>query len=557
FVFFAMGFVEGESLGERIRERGPVRPAEAARILREVAWALSFAHLQGVVHRDIKPDNILLEAPGGRAMVTDFGIARADESQGLTGVTEILGTAEFMSPEQASGETVDGRSDLYSLGVVGHYMLSGKLPIQGSSVAATLAKQLTQEAPALATVAPEVPKNLSQAMDRCLAKDPEGRFQGGEELADALTSSLAVRRKVPVPLSVFTEQNRESTASITVVGAVAFVSAAVWAWAFLSDGFTIDNLMRVILNTTGILTFFGAVPLGMLSQMARRLLRSGYGREELVLSLRSEVEERRQELASEYGGRSRVSLWASRIAIGGVVTFAAGLASFPLIPIAWWELVGGIAFWAGLTGLGSGLVAGVTHQVGGVVPGERWLKFWEGPLGRGIFKLSKFRLGSVASTGAAYGPTEMALSIAADRLFDKLPKDVQKSFSELPDVVQTLEQDANRMRSRIKELDVLIAQIESEEALGRSGRIAASQGVADKRDSLADDLRNARDAADARLSEVVAALETIRLELLRLHAGAGSVESMTADLTSARELSEDIELLLEEGREVEKLLGSD
>ena len=194
FVFFAMAFVEGESLGERVRERGPLRPDEAARILREVAWALGHAHLHGVVHRDIKPDNILLEAGSGRAMVTDFGIAHVSESEGLTGAAEILGTAEFMSPEQASGEAVDGRSDLYSLGIVGHYMLSGQLPFKGPTLAATLAKQITQEAPALATVAPEVPKNLSEAMDRCLAKDPADRFQGGEDLAEALTSSLAVRR---------------------------------------------------------------------------------------------------------------------------------------------------------------------------------------------------------------------------------------------------------------------------------------------------------------------------------------------------------------------------
>ena len=178
-------------------------------------------------------------------------------------------------------------------------------------------------------------------------------------------------------------------------------------------------------------------------------------------------------------------------------------------------------------------------------------------MGRGIFKLSKFRLGRLASTGATYGHTEMAIGIAAERLFDGLSKDLQKSFGELPKVVGTLEQDADKVRSRIKELDALLLQIESEEALGKSGRVAASPGVADKRDSLAEDLRNARDAADARLSEVVAALETIRLELLRLHAGAGSVESMTADLTSARELSEDIERMLEGEREVEKLLGSD
>jgi len=554
FVFFAMAFVEGESVGERVRERGPLRPDEAARILREVAWALSYAHLHGVVHRDIKPDNILLEAAGGRALVTDFGIAQVGESQGLTGVTEILGTAEFMSPEQASGETVDGRSDLYSLGIVGHYMLSGELPFQGSTVAATLAKQLTQEAPALASVAPEVPKNLSQAMDRCLAKDPEERFQGGEELADALTSSLAVRREVPVPLRHFGEQNREATTSIAAVGFLGFMMAGVMAMDNPLNG--LDDAITLVLSIMLTFTVLAAFPLSLLSQMARRLLRSGYGRDELVRSLRSEVEERRVELASEYTGRSRVNRWASRIAIGFGVISVAAVASIPLLPFAWWPFVGGILAATVSTSVGSGLVAAVSHQVGGgVLPGERWLKFWERPLGRGIFKLSRFRLGKVASTGAAYGHTEMAIGMAADRLFEGLPKDVRKSFRALPDVVRTLEQDADRVRSRIRELDALIVQVESKATLGKSGRVAASPGVADKRDSLADDLRNARDAADARLSEVVAALETIRLELLRLHAGAGSVESLTADLSSARALSDDLGYLVAGERDVDELLG--
>ena len=146
--------------------------------------------------------------------------------------------------------------------------------------------------------------------------------------------------------------------------------------------------------------------------------------------------------------------------------------------------------------------------------------------------------------------------MAADRLYEELPKDVRNSFKELPDVVRRLEQDAERMRTRIKELDGVLSSIESDEAMGRSGTAAGAPGVSGKRESLSAEVRAARDAAEKRLSEAVAALETIRLELLRLHAGAGSVESMTADLTSALELSEDIERVIEGGREVEKLLGS-
>src|SRR5688572_18734331 len=142
FVYFVMSFVEGETLGERLRRRGPLLPAEATRVLREVAWALAYAHGRGIVHRDVKPDNILLESATGRALVTDFGIAQdggtgSEENRSGTGHGEgrsdvtpgkqILGTQHFMSPEQALGETVDGRSDIYALGVVGHLAVSGRL----------------------------------------------------------------------------------------------------------------------------------------------------------------------------------------------------------------------------------------------------------------------------------------------------------------------------------------------------------------------------------------------------------------------------------------------
>ncbi|MCH2470271.1 MAG: hypothetical protein MK486_09675 [Gemmatimonadetes bacterium] len=129
----------------------------------------------------------------------------------------MLGTAEFMSPEQAAGDPVDERSDLYSLAIVGHYLLSGKLPLQGDTVAATLAKQITQPAPPLATVAPETPSNLAKAMDRCLAKDPADRFADGEQLADALSRSLEMRREIPVALRMFVEHNRERLRGLPLV----------------------------------------------------------------------------------------------------------------------------------------------------------------------------------------------------------------------------------------------------------------------------------------------------------------------------------------------------
>src|SRR2546426_1901725 len=130
FVFFVMAYVAGETLTERVRRRGPLPPSEAGRVLREVAWALAYAHSQGLVHRDVKSDNIMLEEASGRALVADFGIAGLVRgAAGLDG-GEVIGTPEFMSPEQALGERVDARSDLYALGVVGYFALSGKLPFE-------------------------------------------------------------------------------------------------------------------------------------------------------------------------------------------------------------------------------------------------------------------------------------------------------------------------------------------------------------------------------------------------------------------------------------------
>jgi serine/threonine-protein kinase len=192
-VYFVMGYVEGESLGSRIKRRGKLPPEEARRIMKETADALSAAHSLSIIHRDIKPDNILLEGTRGRVMVTDFGIAKAasaTSSATLTGIGVAIGTPQFMSPEQAAGEReIDGRSDIYSLGVVSYQMLTGELPFNAPTVAGILMKQITEPAPVLHTTRPDVPEDLSLAVARCLEKDPENRWP----TADALRRSLESR----------------------------------------------------------------------------------------------------------------------------------------------------------------------------------------------------------------------------------------------------------------------------------------------------------------------------------------------------------------------------
>jgi serine/threonine protein kinase len=191
-VYFVMGYVDGESVAARIRRRGQLPVEEARRIMKETADALSAAHAFSVIHRDIKPDNILLEGTRGRVMVTDFGIAKALSSTSgatLTGIGVAIGTPAFMSPEQAAGERdIDGRSDLYSLGVVTFQMLTGELPFTAPTVAGILMKQITEPAPDLRRKRSDIPEDLSLAVARCLEKDPENRWPTADALRRALES---------------------------------------------------------------------------------------------------------------------------------------------------------------------------------------------------------------------------------------------------------------------------------------------------------------------------------------------------------------------------------
>jgi serine/threonine-protein kinase len=193
-VYFVMGYVDGESVAARIRRRGKLPLEEARRIMSEAADALSAAHALSIIHRDIKPDNILLEGSRGRVMVTDFGIAKALSSTSgatLTGAGVAIGTPAFMSPEQAAGEReIDGRSDVYSLGVVSYQMLTGELPFNAPTVAGILMKQITEPAPDLRGRRPDVPEDLALAVSRCLEKDPENRWPSADALRRALESRV-------------------------------------------------------------------------------------------------------------------------------------------------------------------------------------------------------------------------------------------------------------------------------------------------------------------------------------------------------------------------------
>jgi serine/threonine-protein kinase len=198
-VFFVMGFVDGESLATMIRGMGRLDAIGTARILRDVATALAHAHARGIIHRDIKAENILVDGATGKAMVTDFGIARLAEAGPLTATGQLLGTVYYVSPEQVSGEKIDARSDIYSLGVAGFFALTGTFPFDAELASAVLIAHVNRQPPPVRTVAPSVPPTLAAIIDRCLAKKPGSRFASAEHLAEALDGFLGAGGQIARP----------------------------------------------------------------------------------------------------------------------------------------------------------------------------------------------------------------------------------------------------------------------------------------------------------------------------------------------------------------------
>ena len=197
-VYYVMPFVAGESLADALRRRGPYSAADAVKIAEPILQALAHAHTQGLVHRDIKPDNVMLEEKTGRVLLLDFGIAKLLDPRTSTGggaktaTGFTVGTVQYMSPEQALGQaTLDGRSDLYAFGAMLYQMVTGTPPYDGNSSAEIVGKHLADPVPVASDVNAKIPQWLSAAIVKCLAKKPEDRFQDADEVLAALAAGRA------------------------------------------------------------------------------------------------------------------------------------------------------------------------------------------------------------------------------------------------------------------------------------------------------------------------------------------------------------------------------
>jgi serine/threonine protein kinase len=557
FVYFAMAYVDGETLGQRLRARGPLVPTEAARILREAAWALAYAHAQGVVHRDVKPDNILLERGTGRTLLTDFGIAHVAEATSLTDESLVMGTAHFMSPEQGTGEALDGRSDLYGLGVVGYLMLTGRLPFDAPTVPAVLAKHLTQTPPPLAGGGSPVPAALARVVERCLAKAPEARWATGEALAEALAQATEARRDLPAPLRVWLQKRDPMRPLYFVWSGMISVSSVAGIVAHLNNPvrFNFDGVpwwaFGLLMAGVAALPLLPAALFRL--NLTRRTLAAGYTLDDLRLALRDDVARRREEMALEMAERDGLGVRLYQLLTYGTVAWTAavifagdaiGIPTALRDDVLQASILGSIL----LTVVGSAL--GVTFPGRGIRSGKLlgWrLRFWEGRAGRWTARVARlFSRSRVEPGQLVHRPTELAIGLAAEQLFQALPKATRARLGDLPGVVHQLEAHATTMRARVAGLDQLLASARTPErpsaSLAASG--AAADGLETRRDAVAGELQAARDQAAERLAATVAALETIRLDLLRLQGGTGDVGRLTTMLEEARRLDDDVRRLV-------------
>jgi hypothetical protein len=525
--WIVMAYVRGETLADRLRRTGPLPADEVRRLAREVGWALAYAHQRGVVHRDIKPENLLIDVSTGRFVIADFGIAQATDYHTPTGGSA-TGTARYMAPEQALGEAIDGRADLYALGVTLFFAASGRLPFDGASAVALVAQHAVQPAPSVRSVVPTMPLELARAIDRCLAKQPDQRFGDAGQFLAAIEPDV---RDAPLP-PAFRAVHDDAAGARSMLWWTGVVGVSS---VLLAIGERSGSLGYAVITSvgTGATLMFGAASLfrsieAMLG--TRSLLRAGHDGEDVARALTGT----HVSPSSEGRWRGSAAAWAT-VGAGAALALSQGTITDLPLPDVVSDIVQIVALFLPPMLMARG-AEGMLHATR---PG-RWLRdvMHRKVLAPTVRRVVQWLSPRSASTlpnpsfqTLADAPTEVLLVRAVESAVGALPAAHRATMADADGIARGLAQQITRLRAEAQQLD------------GREADALLVRDSAGRLQAL-DVVRDARVALQARLQTAMAALESLRLDVLRL--GANGVDTgLTTELGRARDVQHRVDAIRE------------
>lgn len=505
--WFVMGYVAGETLADRLRRVGTLPADSIRRIGREVGWALAYAHERGVIHRDVKPENILLEQGTDRALIADFGIAVGNHTAPLG--HDIAGTTRFMAPEQALGDVIDGRADLYALGVTLHLAATGTYPTRAEGAFALIAQDASARAPSLRTSAPSLPLSVADAIDRCLAVHANERFASAVAFVEALA---ATSEDAELPVDARAARSAAlSTQSLIdwsiVIGVCGFFLVLGEASGTISRGI----MASMVQSALAIAAAVGAVRIGEVLIATRRAVRRGVLPEVVADAIAPPPSPPVRPVGAWIG--------LGTIAVGLGLAFAQGTVDEMVLP--------GVVDFLGnlLTYLAPPLLV---HRAMTGVRRSTGLSTWlythvRKPLARRLVSLMGGKVRDAIRPVPANAPTEFLLDRMAHDIFDRLPPTMQHDLRALPAATAALAEEAVALRARAQALSgeqrAVRRSPANVEQVARLNAIVEEQA-----------------AVNARLGATIAALETIRLDLLRLEVNRTIPGNITDHLQVVRDL---------------------
>lgn len=554
--WFVMAYVRGESLAERVRRTGPLAADDVRRLAQDIGWALAYAHERGVVHRDVKPENILIDATSERFLLVDFGIAlqndtladsvprsniqfsathaiRSDATDTPAPPPNLqpernqapkllmngaAGTPRYMAPEQARGDAVDGRADLYSLGASLFHAATGRPPFDAATASSLLYQHATVTPPNIRTFAPSLAPNLADAIDQCLAKLPDDRFPNAALFVGAV-KPMEADRALPPSLRTIHDNMRDAKNSL------GWASAIAAATIFLVIGEGHNTWSRDIILALGIALSSTMAGIGLLrggeaTIATRRALKSGIDAGDAIRALTGRTD------SNVTGASNR-----GRNAIIALAGAALGVAQGWLADLS---VVDNLPEFLNFA-VEVSLLFGPAYMIGRTVPGvargtrvANWLhKHVAAPTARmltriaGAFLPARSRNRHILEVNA---PTEIRLEHAVRSAMDRLPMEQRQLMQGANAAANGLAEEARRLR-------------EEDAALLARERLTRQEPTGPERSALLQSLNAQRIAARNRLTSAVAALETLRLDLLRLDAATPSRGGLTTQLDAVRDLA--------------------